>query len=348
MVSEPYEAGIPVGSASFVEFDVTESMSGPVYVYYELTNFYQNNRRYVESVDSTQLEAGNAVSVSTGVYSANCDPSAESVGVDAVGVKSHKQLYPCGLVATSVFNDTFTLSSLPCGSTAYERVSLDESPSTISWSQDVEKKFNQANPFHKTPSEEFLINSLDMWILRTFPPQVCLPKDVNSPPTLNRVATYKDLEGFDVVACDFMDISNPACNFDTACIGDWEVVKNPSGWGINNGHFINWMRTAGLSTFRKLYGKIDRSFETGDKIRVGVQSNFPAESYGGTKRVVLSTVSWAGGKNLFLGIAYVVVGCMAFMFACVYAFVQYKHPHRLSDIDYLDWNTPRPARRTTN
>lgn len=30
-------------------------MKGPVYVYYQLDNFYQNHRRYVKSRDSSQL-----------------------------------------------------------------------------------------------------------------------------------------------------------------------------------------------------------------------------------------------------------------------------------------------------
>jgi hypothetical protein len=37
---------------------VKEKMKAPVYVYYELDNFYQNHRRYVKSRSDDQLSAG--------------------------------------------------------------------------------------------------------------------------------------------------------------------------------------------------------------------------------------------------------------------------------------------------
>ena len=45
-------------------------MQGPVYVYYQLDNFYQNHRRYVKSRDNDQLN---------GIYKSvvdisDCDP----------------------------------------------------------------------------------------------------------------------------------------------------------------------------------------------------------------------------------------------------------------------------------
>ena len=39
------------------EFDIGEKdMVAPVFMYYELDNFFQNHRRYVESRDNTQLK----------------------------------------------------------------------------------------------------------------------------------------------------------------------------------------------------------------------------------------------------------------------------------------------------
>jgi hypothetical protein len=37
-------------------FTFDEDANGPLYVYYELENFYQNHRRYVSSRDAFQLE----------------------------------------------------------------------------------------------------------------------------------------------------------------------------------------------------------------------------------------------------------------------------------------------------
>ncbi|KAL3313870.1 Cell cycle control protein 50A [Cichlidogyrus casuarinus] len=49
-------------------FTIDSNIAGPVYVYYGLTNFYQNHRRYVRSRDDNQLN-GQDVTLST-----SCDP----------------------------------------------------------------------------------------------------------------------------------------------------------------------------------------------------------------------------------------------------------------------------------
>jgi hypothetical protein len=74
--------------------------SGPFYVYYRLANFYQNHFLYSESRNWEQLEGG-AYSSETDLDS--CAP--------AVRNASGAVLVPCGAVALSIFNDTFTFSS---------------------------------------------------------------------------------------------------------------------------------------------------------------------------------------------------------------------------------------------
>ena len=73
-------------------------MGPPVLFYYRLTNFYQNHRRYVKSLDTDQLK-GKAVPVDT-IRGGSCDP----LRLDPSG----KPYYPCGLIANSLFNDTFS------------------------------------------------------------------------------------------------------------------------------------------------------------------------------------------------------------------------------------------------
>ena len=50
--------------------NVETEIKGPIYVYYQLDNFYQNHRRYVKSRDNEQL-AGKYLKVSE---PDNCDP----------------------------------------------------------------------------------------------------------------------------------------------------------------------------------------------------------------------------------------------------------------------------------
>ena len=333
-VSKQYDGTIAVGTSGFLEIPITKAMASPVFVYYELTNFYQNHRRYVASRDDDQLAAGDSVSTGADAYSSNCSPWYQSTYVDSLDKSTNYQLYPCGLVARSVFNDTFTVSVMRSDRTTRDMLVLDDSPSTISWPQDVNVKFKQANPTKSSSSGVSLLETVDMWLLKTFPPQICLPNDPTVAPSLHKVVTRKLSSGMEVVDCDF---SANTCNFDPPCAGDHSAVENKAGYGINNAHFINWMRTAGLSTFRKLYAKIDIDLVAGDKIFVGVQSNFEVQSYQGTKSVVLSTATWAGGKNGFLGISYIVIGCLSLFFTAAYAWLHFKNPRRLIDVDYLDW-----------
>ncbi|RHZ43344.1 uncharacterized protein CDV56_100567 [Aspergillus thermomutatus] len=79
-----------------LSFEVPDDLGPPVFLYYRLTNFYQNHRRYVKSLDIDQLK-GKAVDNKT-IDGGSCDP----LKLDSTG----KAYYPCGLIANSQFNDT--------------------------------------------------------------------------------------------------------------------------------------------------------------------------------------------------------------------------------------------------
>ena len=81
-----------------IQFNLPNSIGPPVLFYYRLSNFFQNHRRYVKSLDSNQL-SGLAVDNGT-LSTGDCDP----LYTDATG----KPYYPCGLIANSLFNDTFS------------------------------------------------------------------------------------------------------------------------------------------------------------------------------------------------------------------------------------------------
>jgi len=77
-----------------IQFDVPRDLESSVFLYYKLTNFYHNHRRYVKSLDTDQLK-GKAVSVNT-LRNGDCKPLALS--------DDGRAIYPCGLIANSLFN----------------------------------------------------------------------------------------------------------------------------------------------------------------------------------------------------------------------------------------------------
>jgi len=101
--------------------------------------------------------------------------------------------------------------------------------------------------------------------------------------------------------------------------------------------FIVWMRTAGLPNFKKLYRIIDIDLSPGT-YSVDITNNYPVAEFSGKKYVVLSTTTWIGGKNPFLGWAYIVVGIVCFVQGIVFAIKQKISPRKLGDTKYLDWN----------
>eukprot|EP00981_Chlorochromonas_danica_P001856 scaffold386_cov174-Ochromonas_danica.AAC.30 len=119
-----------VGRRCNVTFNVDDDVTGPIYVYYELRNFYQNHRRYVSSVDYTQM-SGQSVSETT----------LDSTCVDKVKNGS-LLLNPCGLIANSYFTDVFSLDST--ASSPANTFDLDESG--ITWKSD-DDKFKQPDDF---------------------------------------------------------------------------------------------------------------------------------------------------------------------------------------------------------
>jgi len=107
--------------------------------------------------------------------------------------------------------------------------------------------------------------------------------------------------------------------------------------GITNEHFIVWMRTAAIPTFRKLYGRISGPFKKGDVLVFGIQANYEVASYSATKSLVISTVGELGGRNPYLGTAYVVVGALSLMFGSLFALKQAVSPRPIGEPSLIPW-----------
>lgn len=232
---------------------VTKDMKQPIFVYYQLNNFYQNHRRYVKSRNDAQLsDASKANETSL------CDPEKTT--------KDGLPIVPCGLIAWSLFNDTYSFK--------HNSKNLSVDKNDISWKSDREHKFG-SDVFPKNFQKGPLIGG----------------KSLNESKPLSE---QEDL--------------------------------------------IVWMRTAALPTFRKLYGRIYVDLKENDTITVTLENNYNTYSFGGKKKLVLSTSTWLGGKNDFLGLAYLTVGGLCFFLAFAFTLLYLIKPRKLGDNNYLSWN----------
>ncbi|KAF1979194.1 Lem3/Cdc50 [Bimuria novae-zelandiae CBS 107.79] len=260
-----------------LEFDIPSNISGPIYFYYRLDNFYQNHRRYVKSFDVEQLKG--EARTRDQINSGECDP------LDTA--PDGRPYYPCGLIANSMFNDSYsnlTALNLP----GVDFYNLTEKG--ISWA-----------------SEGALYGE----------------------------TKYKPSE---VVPPPFWRDQFPDDGYDSL-----EKLPNLHTWEA----FQVWMRTAGLPTFSKLAMRNDNDDLKRGRYRLEILDRFPAHKYGGTKSVLISTRTVVGGKNPFLGIAYVVVGGICILLGTIFTLTHLIKPRKLGDHTYLSWNNDQPSTATT-
>jgi hypothetical protein len=225
-----------------------------VFLYYKLTNFYQNHRRYVKSVDTSQLH-GDAVSASD-LNGGDCKPITSS--------PDGRPYYPCGLIANSVFNDSYSQPILLNAANGATQQTYNFTDKGITWS-------NEAKKYKK--------------------PGYASPSEVSPPP--NWAEKYP--QGY----TEFPDLAADE-------------------------HLQVWMRTAGLPTFRKLFFRNDQETMAKGIYRIEaymsqsqsrfhlpiagsltltcciihISLDYPVKQFSGTKSIVISTVSWIGGKNV--------------------------------------------------
>uniref|UniRef100_G1PJE5 Cell cycle control protein 50A n=1 Tax=Myotis lucifugus TaxID=59463 RepID=G1PJE5_MYOLU len=255
-----------------INFTLEQSFEGNVFMYYGLSNFYQNHRRYVKSRDDSQLNGDPTALLNP---SKECEPYRRN---------EDKPIAPCGAIANSMFNglDTLELFLVVNGSFS---TAIPLKKKGIAWWTDKNVKFR--NPPGEGPLEE-----------------------------------------------RFKDTTKPVNWVNPVYLLDSDQDNN----GFINEDFIVWMRTAALPTFRKLYRIIERKSDLHPTLPAGdyflnIKYNYPVHSFDGRKRMILSTISWMGGKNPFLGIAYITTGSISFLLGVVLLVINHKYRNSSNTAD---------------
>ncbi|KAJ4459233.1 putative ALA-interacting subunit 1 [Paratrimastix pyriformis] len=119
-----YDDQCPLGTTCTVDITIPNDLEPPVYLYYQLTGFHQNHRRYVKSRSDAQLRGDNITDPSS---LSDCDPYVTYNGTNI-------PINPCGLIARSMFNDTLLLKK-PDGSV------MPVTKDGIAWNSDVESRY---------------------------------------------------------------------------------------------------------------------------------------------------------------------------------------------------------------
>ena len=80
-----------------------------------------------------------------------------------------------------------------------------------------------------------------------------------------------------------------------------------------NEHWMVWMRPGAKRTVQKLYGKLLSPLPAQSNVTIFVENRYNTYAFGGAKKLILTTNSWVGGKNLFLPIFYLVIASVCYL-----------------------------------
>jgi len=123
-----YQAAFNSTCVCDITFNLTKPMMGNLYMYYGLRRFYQNHRKYATSRSDKQLRG------TPRFNDENCVPY-------QFDPDTNHPYSPCGLIANSMFNDSFTLYKVSDG---YTETRINYTQKEIAWPSDHGIKFQNA------------------------------------------------------------------------------------------------------------------------------------------------------------------------------------------------------------
>lgn len=145
-----------VGEKCELDLKIDNKLDSTVMFYYQLTNFYQNHRRYVKSKSNAQLLGEYKT---TDQIKSDCEPvllnkdiKENLTNIYNDTLKDDETAWPCGLIAKSYFTDTFSIVK----KNTNQKITINEK--NIAWPADLELKY-------KMPSND--VDKRKMWMNTT-------------------------------------------------------------------------------------------------------------------------------------------------------------------------------------
>lgn len=137
-----YDKTCGTNASCFLNFKIKTKVTKNIAVYYELRNFYQSHRKFLNSKSPKQLRGNQLKESETSV----CKPAVKNKDIGrTMNWKGTKALdpeavaFPCGAMARSFFNDSFVLEKLDSSGKSAGEISI--SAKNVAWSQDPGKRF---------------------------------------------------------------------------------------------------------------------------------------------------------------------------------------------------------------
>eukprot|EP01064_Diplonema_japonicum_P037628 TRINITY_DN8874_c2_g1_i1.p1 TRINITY_DN8874_c2_g1~~TRINITY_DN8874_c2_g1_i1.p1 ORF type:complete len:443 (+),score=75.85 TRINITY_DN8874_c2_g1_i1:55-1329(+) len=292
-----------------VTFEITETITAPVFLYYKLTSYNQNFRYLVRSRSDEQLQGGGSCS---------CEDATACPPYITYGQQSQQghyivnftngtpesrdmaswNLLPCGQIAYTFFNDTYNLYQV-----------VGQSPGTLSLVCNTSDFDHKGTPLGGSNVDGNTVANN------------CEKSDIAW--SGDRKVRFKGFDRSDgtITHEGIENVEHVTDDTGKTVPRGGEYLTNGYYWR-EWGHriprqddydFMVWSRPASVPNFKKLHRKITRDLTPGN-YTIEVQDRYDTSSFG-DKKIILASRTWVGADNTVLGATYCAVGTLAFLLA---------------------------------
>ncbi|KAG5486088.1 hypothetical protein LSCM4_06796 [Leishmania orientalis] len=303
------------GTRTWLEINVSRRMKAPVYMYYKITNMYQNYRDFHNGRSLSQL-AGNANIGNTYLCRPYTHPGFRSnegdtpiTITDATGSQvtrpaSYFTYNPCGIAPWSKFNDTFVLYRVL-------------TPAEVQRAKERGIPMLYGGVDGKTPVT-LICNGTDFGpkgnpLGGSLEENRCAKKGISWKADIR--IRFRNL----TLREDWWSLYYPYPTTNEYLRNGWylhepgHALPDPSDYDLQV-----WVRASFTSNFRKLYRIIDVPLNPGTYL-VDISEFYDVVSFRGSKSVVLEHAYWTNGHSVVFGVVFIVMGCLSCVLGVAFA-----------------------------